>query len=462
MRIDALWAKGYRSLRDVRLEGLGAFNVFYGPNGAGKSNILAAIRTLIQLAAVAATGGALTAPDVKRARIAIQEGIVRREDLCAHDPSQVIVLGASFSGLEDLSPRLKLPKLDVEVTLDWVIEREPRLSISQLRTGKKKLDDLWRSSLLDSLDEDEDEEEGGSEDEDRDEDDALNIGHFRALLLESLPARAYGLVSADRSLRSEVLSPPPQGEDVIAWQLRHGRLKNALLAAHVSPSHEVRRRLGALRALLAGPPLFRPPFDPVQDPHTGAVDLRERLPEPNPEGRDLSIELAGLGIAQIYSILAQAMLQGARAIGIEEPEAHLHAPTSGRHLRQLLVRLVEEKYVDQLFIATHSNLFDLDPTGYFDVSLEEGCTVVKREELTRIDREHLYEPGPAKHALQRMLEYTPPEEVVFRRADDSPVTAQEMLRMLQEDDAVAVSFLQDVHGAAVRMVRVQSKKPRGA
>ncbi|WP_437678594.1 AAA family ATPase [Sorangium sp. So ce131] len=448
MRIDALWAKGYRSLRDVRLEGLGAFNVFYGPNGAGKSNILAAIRTLIQLAAVAAEASQESDPvvrEVRRAQVAIREGIVRREDLCAHDPSQVIVLGASFSGLDDLPARLKLANLDVEVTLNWVLERQPKLSISQLRSEGGDLGELWGEITV------------------RPGDDAAQRADLlRALLIESLPARAYGLVSADRSLRSEVLSPPPQGEDVIAWQLRHGRLKNALLAAQVSPSHEVRRRLGALRALLAGPPLFRPPFDPVQDPHTGAVDLRERLPEPNPEGRDLSIELAGLGIAQIYGILAQAMLQGARAIGIEEPEAHLHAPTSGRHLRQLLLRLVEENYVDQLFIATHSNLFDLDPTGYLDVSLEEGCTVVKREDLTRIDREHLYEPGPAKHALQRMLEYTPPEEIVFRRADGSPVTAQEMLRMLQEDDAVAVSFLQDVHGAAVRMVRVQSKQPRGA
>jgi hypothetical protein len=154
------------------------------------------------------------------------------------------------------------------------------------------------------------------------------------------------------------------------------------------------------------------------------------------------------------------MLLEARAVGIEEPEAHLHAPTSGRHLRQLLVRLVQEKHIDQLFIATHSNLFDLDPTGYYDVSLRDGCTVVERSDLTRIDREHLYEPGPAKHALARLLGYAPADEVVFRRADGTPVTAEEMLRLLQEDDDVAVQFLRDVHGAAVRMVRVQAGKSK--
>src|SRR5271154_1060458 len=49
MRIESFWAKGFRSLRDVRLENLGAFNVFYGPNGSGKSNILAAIEAWLRL-----------------------------------------------------------------------------------------------------------------------------------------------------------------------------------------------------------------------------------------------------------------------------------------------------------------------------------------------------------------------------------------------------------------------------
>jgi hypothetical protein len=246
--------------------------------------------------------------------------------------------------------------------------------------------------------------------------------------------------------------------DLVAWHLQAGRLKSALLAAQIGPSAHVRRRLEALRSLLAGEPLHRPPFDPIQDPVTGAIDLRERLPEPNPEGLEIPIDLAGLGIAQVYAILAKAMLMGTAAVGIEEPEAHLHAPTSGRALRQLLVRLVEEKFVDQLFIATHSNLFDLDPTGYFDVSLKDGCTVVTRSDLTRIDREHLYEPGPAKHALAKLLQYAPEDEIVFRKSDGSGVTAKEMMRLLQEDDALAVRFLEDVHGAAVRMVKIQSKK----
>lgn len=333
----------------------------------------------------------------------------------------------------------------MEVTFDWTLEHQPSLSFTSLYSGE--------SDLMVLL-------EPKSQPYETNEDYSLRMrqrDQLRALLIE-LSARAYALVSADRLPRPEGTSAPPKGEDIVAWHLRAGRLKSALLAAQLSPNHEVRRKLAAFRALLAGEPLHRPHFAPVQDPRTGEIDLRELLPEPNPEGRDVSIDLAGLGIAQVYAILAQAMLLGARAVGIEEPEAHLHAPTSGRALRQLLVRLVEEQHIDQLFIATHSNLFDLDPTGYYDVSLDDGSTVVERADLSRIDREHLYEPGPAKHALENLLQYAPEDEVVFRHPDGAGVTAKEMLRLLQEDDAVALRFLQDIHGAAVRMVKVQSKK----
>ncbi|KYG11370.1 hypothetical protein BE21_57645 [Sorangium cellulosum] len=443
MTIASFWAKGYRSLRDVRVDDLGPFNIFYGPNGSGKSNLLEALRTLFRLADVIAETGALSG--VENALRALDAGVLNRRDVCAHDPSRFILLGARLVAAQDeaLVPvgLLPAPELVMEVTVDWTLDREPSLSLSAFRSGDEDL-----RGLLSSLPSSE-----------RDSEQFRRRIQLRRLLL-GLSTRAYALVSANRQPHHEETASPPEEEDVIAWHLRAGRLKSALLAAQLSPSHEVRRKLVAFRALLAGEPLYRPPFAPVQDPHTGEIDLRELLPEPNPEGRDVSIDLAGLGIAQIYSILAGAMLLGARAVGIEEPEAHLHAPTSGRALRQLLVRLVEEQHIDQLFIATHSNLFDLDPTGYYDVSLQDGCTVVERADLSRIDREHLYEPGPAKHALEHLLRYAPEDEVVFRRPDGAGVTAREMLRLLQEDDAVALHFLQDVHGAAVRMVKVQAKK----
>ncbi len=132
-------------------------------------------------------------------------------------------------------------------------------------------------------------------------------------------------------------------------------------------------------------------------------------------------------------------------------------------LPKLLVRLVEEKHVEQLFIATHSNLFDLDSTGYWDISKdgERGTQATRKDDLNSIDRHHLYEPGPAKHALLDVLHYLEPDEVAYRRADNGDtVTVQQMIGLLQADDSLAKQFLDDIHGAAVRAVRVQSKRKK--
>jgi hypothetical protein len=83
---------------------------------------------------------------------------------------------------------------------------------------------------------------------------------------------------------------------------------------------------------------------------------------------------------------------------------------------------------------------------------------VARKDLVEIDAQHLYEPGPAKHALAQLLRYAPDDEVVFRRPDNAPITAGEMLRLLQEDDDVAVEFLRSLHGAALRIVRLDARK----
>lgn len=444
MRIESFWAKGYRSLRDVRIDNLGPFNVFYGPNGGGKSNILAGIQLLLDLVRVGASGLlANTATPQSAANAVLEAGLIAHHDFYAREDSRTLVLGAHFVSSEAGKPALeagpvRLPDLTIELTFQWIVQADPKLTLSQVKSAGQQV--AFPGFLLGLPSQ-------------RDE-------YQASLISEVLPAQSFALIGANRLVSTEAKgSAPTSGmKNTVAWHLRHGQIKRALLQAQLDPSPATRRRLDVLRNLLAGPPLYRPPFAPTQDPVTGAVELHERLPEPNPEGLEIPIDLAGLGIAQIYAILANAMLAGTSVVGIEEPEAHLHAPTSGRALRTLLVRLVEEKFLDQLFIATHSNLFDLDPTGYFDVSLKDGCTVVTRSDLTRIDREHLYEPGPAKHALEKLLQYAPAEEIVFRRSDGRGVTAEEMMRLLQEDDALAVRFLEDVHGAAVRMVKIQSKK----
>ena len=93
------------------------------------------------------------------------------------------------------------------------------------------------------------------------------------------------------------------------------------------PPPTVARALKRFRHSCRAPPP-PPAFRSGRRPALRRRDLREWLPAPL-DDHDISLDLAGLGVAQIYWILGQAMLSGARIIGIEEPEAHLHAPTTG-------------------------------------------------------------------------------------------------------------------------------------
>jgi hypothetical protein len=474
MQITDFWARGFRSLRDVRLEGLGPFNVFYGPNGSGKSNILEAIRLLLEICAAEPHPHKPNEPCAELTKAVIERGIVQRRDLHARDDEKTIVLGARFVDGEGESQILKsgstqLADLTIEFTVNWVLRRAPTVVCSRLESGGQPLVGV-----------------AGDSDATR---------RLEAIISETLPARAYSLVSATRTMGSDgtplvaVPGPAPASgsfapmmedvgfggavpmasrdpaphlrlantDDVVASLARRGEIKRALLAADTGLSSLSLRRYRLLRKFLQGPPLHRPEFRPVQDPMKGA-DLYERLPDPNPEEVEIPIDLAGLGIRQIYEILAVALLSGARAVGIEEPEAHLYAPEGGMHLRQLLIRLVQERHIDQLFVATHSNLFDLDPTGFWEVRHADHQTIVVKKPLDGID-DHLFEPGPTLRAFEELLRVSQDQDrVMFRRPDGTAVTTREMRGLLRACDPVALEYLQDLHRAAVDVVGLRARR----
>ena len=111
----------------------------------------------------------------------------------------------------------------------------------------------------------------------------------------------------------------------------------------------------------------------------------------------------------------------------------------------------------QLFVATHSNLFDLDPTGYWDVRLVAGATVIERKALRELYGHHLYEPGPAKLLLVDALTHFG-DEAVFRAKDGRRIEAAEMLKLLDDDDDLALEFLRDMHAAALATLRVRATR----
>jgi len=440
MKVTRFWAKGFRSLRDVTLADLGDFNIFYGPNGAGKSNLLDALQALFCVMPLAVDTAFGLAPET---RLSFREGgrraaeWIREEDFDARQPGGAIELGATLEDARSNFDNARYRNAPVSTIAVAIRLSRPRpgefdLQFTQLYINKQK---------------------PGLPFEDPAIRDILRVfvpGAFTHLgVTRTLSVNAFG---NGRAQPPRVVGTIPDGEVV-----------HELFQAKNARDRDLRARFDQVRSFMAST-LRRGICDVFLDPDTQRLELREALPEPNPLGLDIRIDRAGHGVVQLYAIVAPILLAAGRLVAIEEPEAHLHAPSVGRELRSLLQGMVRNGRVDQLFIATHSNLFDLDPTGYWDVSLDPqtGETHVARKDLVEIDARHLYEPGPAKHALAQLLRYAPEDEVVFRRPDNTPVTAKEMLRLLQEDDDAAVEFLHSLHGAALRIVRLDARKQEAA
>lgn len=429
MKITKFWAKGYRSLREVVLDGLGTFNVFYGPNGSGKSNILDAVQALFYLMPLAVD----TAYGPSEERLSFREAghraaeWIREDDFYAREETAAIEMGAVMedheSGFRGTTFRDRpVSRVDVGVRLSRVRPGEMNLQFHRLFINSE------RPGL------------------------PFTDPNIRELLRAFVP-QTFTHLGVTRTLSAtDGLARSPR----VVGTIPDGEIVRELFFAKNSSERAVRDRFDGLRDFMEKN-LRRGRLDVFMSPEQ-RLELREALPEPNPLGADIRVDHAGHGVVQLYAIVASILLGGGRLVAIEEPEAHLHAPTLGRELRGILQQMVVDERVNQLFIATHSNLFDLDPDGYWDVSLVDGQTVVERRPLHDVDGRHLYEPGPAKHAVAQLLRYSPADEIVFRRPDGAPVTATEMSRLLQEDDETAVAFLRNIHGAALRIVRLNARR----
>lgn len=426
MRITKFWAKGYRSLRDVELDGLGAFNVFYGPNGSGKSNVLAAVDTLFR-APVGGVAGTLP------------PSALSEHDFFGQSDTSEVRLGAvvEFEPNEPAVPPKELGlglKVEVEVTF------------RRAERGEGRVSDFMIS------------EPGGAR--------LVSESRQNAAIWwrTKLAPRAFNFVPGLRVMKNEVegAAPSAEGGDPVLDEVRTGNIKTALFNAKNSPNGADLARYDAMRALMSTQ-LKRPAFNATRDPRTRVIELVEALPGPNVERVVVPIQRAGCGAEQLYGIVAMILFSHRRMIGIDEPEVHLHAPTTGRQLRGVLAGMLSTNeggspLLDQLFIATHSNLFDLDPTGYWDVSMVDGETRITRKPLDEIDARHLYEPGPAKHALMQLLRYAPDDEVVFRTGDGQQLKAREMLAALESDTDVAVAFLESMHAAAMQVTGLRARR----
>lgn len=455
MRITDVEIANFRSISSLRLNGLGRAVVFYGRNGAGKSNIIAAIAAAVKVAEALARSGL---PKASSNATAVGDAVRPADFRVQGDGTMSLGLTVAASEKKPIFVIDTMPVTRLEFRV-----------VVELRPGDAPV--AWCSKLLGRI---------GKTNQDvdlaalmrgdekavpatwpvlKEGDNARKRERMAAIanviqpfIATKLSGPTFRVVSDLRHLGAQSSDARNAGD--IPSMLAAGDLKGAFAAAHQHIRPDVRDRFLRLRKLLSEEPLSLPEFDPVRVPN-GMIDVQTRLPG----GAAVSIDLSGLGVQQLFYIVASIALDPALSVAIEEPEAHLHAPTSGRALRSLLASMLapESGMVDQLFVATHSNLFDLDPNGYWNVEIREGAThAERRSDLASIDRDHLWEPGPAKHALEDIMRVLPADTVVARRPDGAPVTAAEMVASLQSDDDVAKQFCDDVIGAAVRAVRVRA------
>lgn len=432
MHIKKFWVRGYRSLADVTLNELGSFNIFYGPNGSGKSNIIDALQALFFLMPNA-VDSAYGSDDKLSFREAGREASrwIRADDFFARQQTNEIVLGAiiedpvsQFDGVSFQGTAVH--KVDVELKFWRVRQGDFNLRITHLYINGQK------PGL------------------------PFSDAEVRQVLRGIVP-QAFSYLGPSRTLSAKAIYDGGPNDSRIVGTIPDAQIVRELFRAKNSTDKRTRERFDELRKFMAQR-LGRGEFDVLLNEETGNLELREMLLAPNPLGVDIPVDHAGLGVVQVYSIIAAIKLSNGRLVALEEPEAHLHAPSLGRELRVLLTELVGDKSIHQLFIATHSNLFDLDPNRYFDVRLDEhGKTIVESKRLRDIDQ-HLYEPGPTLHALEELLAIVSADKVMFRHPDGIPITAAEMLNLLRNADPVALEYLRNLHAATIDVVGLRSRR----
>lgn len=383
MRVVQFEAGGFRSIRHLPPLELGTINVLYGKNGAGKSNFLAAIDrfwSLFRSLVLRRAGSGPAAIDASlirendfsrgsremyfRAQVELGEGEL------VHDGCTTTTFGCTIrvtGGPDGVQAEVETLRADVRDVAGSVSTLTVWPEVTQVEgaDGRRRADsagttaeqrEAWRSAA--------------------------------ATLLES----SWLLLPEIRGVpRARSAVPPGQDRSPAARlsQLAlNGCLEEALFLAKNSPDLSLEERVEALRRALQDPPFERPEFRVALD---GERLILQEILDVGGKRTTVPLDLAGLGVRQIYAILGGILLSGARMVAVEEPEAHLHEPSTGLQLRQALLGLLSGT-LSQLFIATHSTLFDLDPTGYLDVRLDPtlGTVIERRTDLVNVDRHHAH------------------------------------------------------------------------
>ena len=299
MKIRKFWAKGFRSLQDVMLPELGDVNVFYGPNGSGKSNVIDAMQTFFGIMPIAVD----TAYGTTDERLSFREGgrqaaqWIREDDFYARSEAPPLVLMGAV--IEDQKSRFDgvlfegkpVERVEVEIRFASHGTRPDQFSLQLTR--------LYINYTAPGL--------------------PFERPEIRDLLQGIVP-QAFTHLGVTRTLASSTFREGTPIRPPVAGTIPDGEVVRELFQAKNAKDRRVRERFDHLREFMAST-LHRGEFDVFMDPETQSLELRERLPEPNPLRRDIPVDRAGHGVVQMYAIVASILLAAGRLVAIR-PRSH--------------------------------------------------------------------------------------------------------------------------------------------
>ncbi|MCL4858793.1 MAG: AAA family ATPase [Caldilineaceae bacterium] len=325
MRIERFQIQGFKSIRELAVEGLADINVFFGMNNVGKSNMFQALELWhwVILAGKSQTQHG-THPITYE---------VTSESLATRFGSSLSRLGSP----EPILVRVDLSGVDSETRL---IEKNQRLTVE---VTVRQTATAIRCEVKNIV---------------RQKNDELDRRISISQLVASLPR--FHIVHAARRLQVEQRTAQTPAETI-----NDANLKQALFYAYLSSDIEQKKRLNAIKRVLAEPPYSLGELDIALDPATDRIEIGFV----RPDGR-LPIENLGSGAQQLILVLGQIFLNDYPIIAVEEPETNL-SPQHQEHLMATLRTLMEDPAVklQQLFVATHSPYLEFTD-NFYDVTFD--------------------------------------------------------------------------------------------
>ena len=340
MRIESFHIQGFKSLGDVKVEGLSDINVFYGLNNVGKSNIFQALglwqwmltqqlaKLNMSLQQFEDVFGSLLFQLGSNNLIHLEiNTVLNRLDFGKDTERLALKVGSANTIQMTHQIQLKLHRGEVEGGISQVYDTTKTLPFTDAKQA------------------------------------------FRT---------AFHTIHASRRLHPERKEQENSPNQVVSDH----NLKRSLFYAYLSRDLEQKRRLEAIKRLLTESPFSLGELDIALDPQNDQIDIGFV----RPDGR-LPLESLGSGAQQLLLVLGQIFLNDYPIIAVEEPEMNL-SPQYQQYLLVALRRLMQDPNVklNQLFISTHSPYFEFEE-NFFDVTMDEhNATHVARLPVDKRER----------------------------------------------------------------------------